>query len=599
MGIPILDDLHVLVRLNEVRNQPWLDGYIQYFMGDVGALKRPVSYLSFYLQRESAASSIAPLKIVNFILHLITAGLVLLIVYSVVKFRYTEKAAIYAAILGAAYWTLSPLQASTVLYVTQRMTILSALFSFAAILLWLVYRQRQWRLKQELLWLSCISFLMLLGVLAKENAILCLVFFIVFDAILFCTVTAGKLYRPWKWGVVYGGLLALTAVFLVNYKYYFFSAFRHRDFTCWERLLTESRVLIDYLAKAVFPNAHVFGVVNNYFSKSKSLFNPPDTFYSVAAILGAILFAVCLKRFSLVRLGVLLFFSAHLLESTFLSLELYFEHRNYVPLLGVSIVLGAGVAFAIDYFSKSLRNIVLAAMAFYLALVTYKLDLEVHLWSNPLKQAAVWYNDNPRYTRAHSYLGSTLIDFGMYSHAATFYSNTAKDFPLDITKDLLWWELQCFDENLPAPHIESMRNKAVTARFYNEAIVILNALLSRIELGSCKSINVDDLILVVHDLIRNPDYKERKNSLWVLVSRLHESKGDRDAAMNALDAAIEERWRVDIALALASRLLIAGQRAKAEVVKKQIDGWCDKHFARCLNYGHDIKTLDNMFGGEQ
>ncbi len=52
-------------------------------------------------------------------------------------------------------------------------------------------------------------------------------------------------------------------------------------------------------------------------------------------ILGLILTAlVRRKKWPLFAFAVLWFFAGHALESTFLPLEYFFEHRNYLPLLG-------------------------------------------------------------------------------------------------------------------------------------------------------------------------------------------------------------------------------------------------------------------------
>ncbi len=46
-----------------------------------------------------------------------------------------------------------------------------------------------------------------------------------------------------------------------------------------------------------------------------------------------------IKRRPLAAFGILFFFAGHLIESTFLPLELAFEHRNYLPTLGLLLAM--------------------------------------------------------------------------------------------------------------------------------------------------------------------------------------------------------------------------------------------------------------------
>gem|GEM_PF-4294607 len=76
----------------------------------------------------------------------------------------------------AAVWALHPMQLSTVMYVVQRMTMLSAMFTLLAIIVYLRYRSSQMTIMQRSYWLASIAVLTLLSFLSKENGILTLVY---------------------------------------------------------------------------------------------------------------------------------------------------------------------------------------------------------------------------------------------------------------------------------------------------------------------------------------------------------------------------------------------------------------------------------------
>ena len=71
-----------------------------------------------------------------------------------------------------------------------------------------------------------------------------------------------------------------------------------------------------------------------------SLFPPWTTLPALASIPALLRLALVVrKKQPLVSLGVLWFFTGHLLESTILPLEIAHEHRNYLPLLGIIIAM--------------------------------------------------------------------------------------------------------------------------------------------------------------------------------------------------------------------------------------------------------------------
>lgn len=53
-------------------------------------------------------------------------------------------------------------------------------------------------------------------------------------------------------------------------------------------------------------------------------------------------------RIGLVFFGPVFFLAAHLVESSVIALELYFEHRNYLPSVGIFISLGLAGYFAYE-----------------------------------------------------------------------------------------------------------------------------------------------------------------------------------------------------------------------------------------------------------
>ena len=87
----------------------------------------------------------------------------------------------------AAIWLVHPLQASTVFYVIQRMTILSTTFTLLALIIWLYARQPMLEnnIRKLLLPSTLILLLALAGIYSKENAALLFLYILVTEYFFF------------------------------------------------------------------------------------------------------------------------------------------------------------------------------------------------------------------------------------------------------------------------------------------------------------------------------------------------------------------------------------------------------------------------------
>src|SRR5690606_13599860 len=112
-----------------------------------------------------------------------------------------------------------------------------------------------------------------------------------------------------------------------------------RDFTTSQRFWTEGRILWMYLYDILIPKITTSGLFPEV-SSSRGPFRPVTGALGWLAVVALSLFAIIKRReCPYLALGVLGFFAGHLIESTVISLELYFEHRNYLPALFLSIAL--------------------------------------------------------------------------------------------------------------------------------------------------------------------------------------------------------------------------------------------------------------------
>jgi len=258
-----------------------------------------------------------------------------------------------AAALLAAIWLLHPLNVSTVLYAVQRMAQISTLFTLAALWAYLAARTAlangQSRRAVGGLFVL-FPLLLIAGLLGKENAAvapaLCLVIELAYfqrdPSIQRQSAAKRMLATFYSLFLIVPGVLA-TVIFALHPDR-FLGGYAIRDFTLPERLLSEGRALLDYVAVLLLPRGPVMGVFNDDFAVSTGLMSPPSTAFALLALATISGLAIALrKRAPSVFAGWFFFLVAHSMESSVLPLELYFEHRNYLPAFGLLLAV-AGMA---------------------------------------------------------------------------------------------------------------------------------------------------------------------------------------------------------------------------------------------------------------
>lgn len=186
------------------------------------------------------------------------------------------------------------------------------------------------------------------------------------------------------------------------------AAFAGRDFTLAQRLLTEPRVLVDYLHWTLLPNPMVLSLYHDEIVKSTGLLTPWTTLGAIVLLAALIVVAVLLRnRRPLISLGVGWFFAAQLLTATIVPLELVYEQRMYFASIGVLLAVGAlllGLRWKIAL--PLLRGFVVVVALLWFAIAT---NLRAQEWSNPLRLAVAEANRHPESPRAVYEAGRLLL----------------------------------------------------------------------------------------------------------------------------------------------------------------------------------------------
>lgn len=328
---------------------------------DSGHLKRVLPALSFGINHYFANgfSDTFVFKLTNLVIHLVNSALVFWLCYllwprSKLWLRGGVDAGASAAspsVLPAAFaalaWALHPLQVNAVVYIVQRMATMSATFVLLGLTIFVLGRQRLADQRSYGIPLMTAGIIggSVLGLLCKENAALLNLYAGVIEFTLFSRNTlesAQKRRLEYFYVIVLGVPLCAGFIYMFIYPGGILNGYLSRPFTLTERLLTEARVLWFYLYLLCIPDIIAMGLFHDDIAVSSGWLTPWTTLPSVMAWILIVPLAWLLRKKSpIFAFAVLWFLAGHSMESTFIPLELVFEHRNYVPSLGPLLLLCA------------------------------------------------------------------------------------------------------------------------------------------------------------------------------------------------------------------------------------------------------------------
>lgn len=416
---------------------------------------RPVAMASFMLSSWLGGHGTLPLKLGNLLVHLLCGltGWWLLRRIFTLDAKLASRAGVYAAI-AAALWLLHPLQVSTVLYAVQRMAQLAALFTLAAISIYLVARQQlaDGRLLPAVsnLFLS-FPLLLTLGVLSKQNAVIAPMLCLVLELLYFQRISVkDRGILAGFFGMFVAVPVAAVLALLIFAPKHLLAGYAEFDFTPWQRLLTQTRVLLDYIGMWFAPRGPEMGLYTDAYAVSTSLLSPPGTLVSITLLAAATGFAVAFrKRAKSVLSGWLFFFVAHGVESTVLPLDLYFEHRNYLPAFGLLTASVGMLALVPDRFraSQLLPRFKIIATAAILAALAFATLSRVLVWQHEELIIAQGFEQHPRSLAARLDLMSLSFRAENYVRARELNSPLLQsDDPRErVVGNLLAITIACLD----------------------------------------------------------------------------------------------------------------------------------------------------------
>jgi len=423
--------------------------------------KRPLASLSF--AANYLASGLNPLgwKLFNLAVHLLNGVLVFLLARMLLLAvphlspplhageGDKQRAGILATLIAAG-WMLLPINLTAVLYVVQREESMANLFVLLGLIGYVAGRRHMIHSAGGRGWSGfglCTASLVLstaIGLLAKETATMlplyaCLIEWIVFrfnraappassntsreEAVAYKV----RFCKKWDWRIaglfvavlvlpLLGGLIWLLPGVLNSANW------ATRDFTLGTRLLSEARIVCDYIAWTLLPAPHALSFYHDQYRVSTGLLSPWTTLASVLALAALVALMLWLRRRQpLAALGIALFLGCQLLTGTILPLELVYEHRNYFASFGVLLAVVPWLA-VLPHAPRACRwllprRVLLACLFLWWAGLT---AITAYAWGDPLRLAQDLAARAPDSPRAQYELGRTYIIYSRYDPASIY-----------------------------------------------------------------------------------------------------------------------------------------------------------------------------------
>ncbi|HTL15184.1 MAG TPA: hypothetical protein VL251_08850, partial [Thermomonas sp.] len=263
-----------------------------------------------------------------------------------------------------------------------------------------------------------IPLLTLIAFLAKENGVLLPLLCLVLE--IGCFQARPRAIKGF-FGLTLLLPLAVGAVLFVLDPARLLSGYVRRDFDWQERLLSQARALCDYLVQIAVPNPSRMGIYTDDFPASTGLLSPPSTLLALLLLAGITVAAWRLRpRLPFLFVGWGIFLAGHALESSIVPLELYFEHRNYLPMLGVLYALVGLASMAIarlDEKGYRAGRLGAAAAVCVLAVFAFATHGRARTWRTQQALAEASVAAHPQSMRAWLAVVSDAIDRRDYARA--------------------------------------------------------------------------------------------------------------------------------------------------------------------------------------
>lgn len=558
----LFDDFPHLQKLGNLGGELTSSSISRYLASIDGWPNRPLAALSFLIEDSAWPAYPLDFKRDNLLLHLLAGVFVFLLARRLTSLGGMErKRGDWLALACTAMWLLHPVQLSSTMLVVQRMNMLATIFVLAGLsgYLQIVCSKRGAPLGRVMLAGTALTLAGFIAFLCKENGLLIFAYAAALNATLLrdhistYTIPARRLLVL---GTV-APIIMLLLVALANPDYVL-SGYERRDFTLSERLLTQPRVLIEYVYAILVPRIGGQGIFHDGYVASRSLLEPLSTLPALLLLLGAAASAWALRRrYAVFAFCVLWFLAGHLMESSFIPLELYFEHRNYLPMLGPLF----GLAWLVFHTQRA-RKLALSLLLTWIATCAVLTHFNARVWGDEGKLALVWLEENPHSSRAVQLAVKFFHDRGNYPAARRTLDEALARMPHDSDLNAQSVLLDCIHVGVTTGQWAAFDAYARDVEEIGVLPEVVTAFRKQALGPACRgTLTVEQFSALVETLLDNPAVQAEPSTMGYFhyeLAKVAEHQRNLDRAMHHLEQAFRYRPTPFIPQEQAYLLLTAG-----------------------------------------
>ncbi|PXX89848.1 hypothetical protein DIT71_15195 [Marinobacter vulgaris] len=582
------------------------------FGGFSGPTGRPISLLSFLLNANNWPADPFGFKYTNVLLHLLNGTLLFTVTLQVLRLReslaYSQR--VWIALIVAGLWLLHPYLTSTTLYIIQRMAMLSAMFCLIGICLYLHGRFQIMTAptKGYAIMTLGVGLGTVLATFSKENgAALALMVLCLESTVVRANSRLPALNRFWKWIVLVLPSIALAILLLkgpvVNG---WFQDYGTRDFSPYERVLTQFRVVLSYLQNWFIPSSSGGQIFYDDLEISRGIFAPFTTFLSAVLVIGLISFSIIKRKtWPITAFAILFYFASLAIESTTIRLEMKFDHRIY---------LGSAFLFLpiIWWVSQNLRPLLKSSLGIAVIALFAGLTFSASsLWGDYQKLTMVWAAQKPGSVRSQTEAAQMLFANGRLLESRELLNEAADRIPDDFRLRLTQVLVQCMTGGASPEDVMEVKSLSEAGPYRHTDFNLLNSLITSASSDNCKGISSQDAMVITEKLLNSSSYTSPDALAYAHLHYYHGlallQAGEREKGLKMLEKALKSRsslhMRMNIAAYKASAGLFKQALNDARFVKERLEsgeiaGRAAAESPPLHEVEHFIRVVEDDFAGE-
>jgi protein O-mannosyl-transferase len=276
-----------------------------------------------------------------------------------------------------------------------------------------------------------------------------------------------------------------------------------------------------YLKLAFLPDLFSYNPFHEQIKAFTFSTMPVIGWVALLALPALMIFAIRIRiKHPVISFAILWFFAAHLLESTVIGLELYFEHRNYVALFGPCFALGYGLLrCAVRY-----QKLMVAGAVAYLLLIATITGYVTSIWGTPLRAAEVWFDKEFGSARAAEHLALSYLEQNRLMEAYFVMQAQIKACPDCLGSRVQFMIIACAvnDPTSVAENLAAIKAMAPTQRMIGSAPSALASLKRQIEQNNCPLISLQEVKQLNELLLKYQSVEINASKRFELLLNLHQ-----------------------------------------------------------------------------